>query len=139
MFTLTTSLPDEKWCVDVLRKVRWSDHVTCPYCSSGNVKKDGRYRSYQKYHCKCCKKWFNDKTGIIFYYSHSPSKTWFLVLYLFFVLWPGCSIREVSLETNTPYNRCYRFVRTVMEKLSSFPSPNSTVLQKATSSTSRPD
>jgi hypothetical protein len=49
-------------------------------------------------------------------------KTWFLVLYLFFVLWPGCSIKEASLETGTSYYRCYRFVRTVMEKLASFSS-----------------
>ncbi|MEO9295539.1 MAG: hypothetical protein ABI347_08065 [Nitrososphaera sp.] len=40
-------------------------------------------------------------------------------MYLFFVLWPGCSIRKAALETGVPYARCYRFVRTVMEKLSS--------------------
>jgi transposase-like protein len=44
MFTIATSLPDEKWCVDVLRKVRWNGRITCPYCNSGNVKKDGWYR-----------------------------------------------------------------------------------------------
>ena len=40
-------------------------------------------------------------------------------MYLYFVLWPGCSIREVSLEIVVPYPRCYRFIRTVMEKISS--------------------
>ena len=35
------------------------------------------------------------------------------------VLWPGCSIREISLEVMVPYPRCYRFIRTVMEKISS--------------------
>jgi transposase-like protein len=40
-------------------------------------------------------------------------------MYLYFVLWPGCSIREISLEVVVPYPRCYRFIRTVMEKLSS--------------------
>jgi hypothetical protein len=38
---------------------------------------------------------------------------------VYFVLWPGCSIREVSLEVVVPILRCYRFIRTVMEKLSS--------------------
>ena len=33
------------------------------------------------------------------------------------VLWPGCSIREVSLEIVVPYPRCYRFIRIVMEKI----------------------
>jgi hypothetical protein len=40
-------------------------------------------------------------------------------MYLYFVLWPGCSIREISLEVVVPYPRCYRFIRTVIEKLSS--------------------
>ena len=46
-------------------------------------------------------------------------KIWFLALYLYFVLWPGCSIREISFEIVVPYPRCYRFIRTVMEKISS--------------------
>ena len=41
-------------------------------------------------------------------------------MYLYFVLWPaGCSIREISLEVVVPFPRCYRFIRTVMEKISS--------------------
>ena len=39
-----------------------------------------------------------------------------MVLYLFFVLWP---IMETSLQTNIPYYVCYRFVRTVMERIAS--------------------
>jgi transposase-like protein len=55
----------------------------------------------------------------IFHYSHTPLKKWFIVLYLFFVLWPGCSIMETSLQTDIPYYICYRFVRTVMETIAS--------------------
>jgi transposase-like protein len=119
VFTLTTSLPDEGWCTNLLRKARWKDYILCPYCNLNNVKKDGLYRSYQKYFCKQCKRGFNDKTGTIFHYSHIPLKIWFLAMYLYFVLWPGCSIREVSLEVVVPYPRCYRFIRTVMKKISS--------------------
>jgi hypothetical protein len=42
-----------------------------------------------------------------------------------FVLWPGCSIREISLEVVVPYPRCYIFIRTVMEKISSSSSSSS--------------
>jgi transposase-like protein len=123
VFTLTTSLPDESWCTSLLRKMRWNDCVICPRCQSYNIKKDGHYRSYQKYFCKQCERWFNDKTGTVFHYSHTPLKIWFLAMYLYFILWPGCSIREVSFEVVVPYPRCYRFIRTVMEKLlSSLPS-----------------
>jgi len=120
VFTLSKFLPDEGWCAKVLRYIRWRDFcVVCPYCRSRNVKKDGHYRSYQKYFCKQCKKWFNDKTGTIFHYSHTPLKLWFLALYLFFVLWPGCSIHETSLEVGVSYYRCYKFIRSVMERLTS--------------------
>src|SRR5215510_452618 len=90
-----------------------------PRCQSYNIKKDGLYRSYQKYFCKRCERGFNDKTNTVFHYSHTPLKIWFLGMYLYFVLWPGCSIREISLEIVVPYPRCYRFIRTVMEKISS--------------------
>jgi len=123
VFTLATSLPDESWCTSVLREVRWKknkNNIICPRCQSNNVKKDGHYKSYQKYFCKQCERGFNDKTtGTVFHYSHTPLKIWFLALYLYFVLWPGCSIREISLESVVPYHRCYRFIRTVMEKISS--------------------
>jgi transposase-like protein len=69
--------------------------------SSENVKKNGGYRSCQKFYCRCCKKNFNDKTDTIFHYSHTPLKKWFMVLYPFFVLRPGCSIMEIA----TPANR----------------------------------
>jgi hypothetical protein len=46
-------------------------------------------------------------------------KIWFLAIYLYFVLWPGCSIRDTSLELVVPYPKCYRFIKTVMEKISS--------------------
>jgi hypothetical protein len=56
---------------------------------------------------------------ILCFTIHTPLKKWFLALYLYFVLWPGCSVREISLEVAVPYPRCYGFIRTVMEKLSS--------------------
>ena len=120
MFTLSVLLPNESWCSNLLRDIRWNKgRVECPRCYCYDIKKDGLYRCYQKYFCKQCKRWFNDKTDTTIHYSHTPLKKWFLALYLFFVLWPGCSIRETSSEVEVPYPRCYRFIRTVMEKLSS--------------------
>lgn len=121
MFNPVAFLPDERCCANLLRKIRWTryNRITCIYCHSQNIKKNGCYRSYQKFYCKCCKKNFNDKTDTIFHYSHTPLKKWFIVLYLFFVLWPGCSIMETSLQTDIPYYICYRFIRTIMERIAS--------------------
>ena len=46
-------------------------------------------------------------------------------MFLYFVLWSECSIREVSFESVKPYPSCYRFIRTVMEKISSSSSSSS--------------
>ena len=81
VFNLVAFLPDEPGCANLLRKIRWPryNRVTCMYCHSQNIKKNGCYRSYQKFYCKCCKKNFNDKTDTIFHYSHTPLKKWFMV------------------------------------------------------------
>ena len=57
--------------VQVYSEMLWNNCVICPRCQSNNVKKDGHYRSYQKYFCKQCERGFNDKTGTVFHYSHT--------------------------------------------------------------------
>lgn len=118
MFSLVKFPPLESYCASVLRKVRWNDsRAACPRCHSDNTKKDGHYRSYQKYFCKSCLRSFNDKTGTLFHYSRTPLSRWFIAIYLFFVLWIGCSIRETSIQVEIPYYRCYIFIRTLIERL----------------------
>ena len=58
---------------EVLRPVRWPDGVVCPICGESQyVKKRGKYQGHlQRYHCKKCKKSFNDKTGTILHRSYS--------------------------------------------------------------------
>ena len=75
MFTLTISLPNESWCSNLLRNVRWrKGNVVCPRCHSYDTKKDGQYRFYQKYFCKQCERWFNDKTGCISLFTYTVEK-----------------------------------------------------------------
>ena len=68
----------------------------------------------------------NDKTDTIFHYSHTPLKKWFIVLSILCIV-PGCSIMETSLQTDIPYYICYRFVRTVMERIASSSSKSDNV------------
>lgn len=118
MFTIGRFPASERYCSDVLRKARWGDSekATCPRCHFNNTKKDGLYRKvYQKYYCYDCERWFNVKTGTLFHYSRTPLNKWFLAIYMFFVLWTGCSMNEISSELLIPYERCYHFIRTMME------------------------
>jgi hypothetical protein len=57
------------------------------------------------------------KIGTLFHYSHTSLSRWFVAIYLFFVLWTGCSIRETSMQVEIPYYRCYVFIRTLVERL----------------------
>jgi len=137
MFTLLSCVRPERECASILRIARWGrrDHsrIRCPRCHSDRVKKDGHYRSYQKYFCHSCERSFNDKTGTLFHYSRTPLNIWFLALYLFFVLWIGSSILEISKEFLIPYYRCYGMIRTIMERISAIESRKGMLKKKVES------
>ncbi|MEJ9151301.1 IS1595-like element ISBsm2 family transposase [Bacillus smithii] len=46
-----------------VRETRFSKGLACVHCGSMSVKRNGRYRSRQRYLCKDCGKSFNDMTG----------------------------------------------------------------------------
>jgi hypothetical protein len=64
------------------------------------------------------------------HYSRTPLNIWFLVIYLFFVVWIGSSIRELSKEFLIPYERYYHMIMTLMERISIRESTKNRVLKK---------
>ena len=73
-------LIDEQQCYEKVRKLRWSDGVSCPHCMGSSediVKrgKSGRTEFCQRYHCKQCDKDFDDLTNTIFTGRHQSLKT----------------------------------------------------------------
>ncbi|BBU38898.1 hypothetical protein APP_11900 [Aeribacillus pallidus] len=46
-----------------VRETRFSKGLACVHCGSMSVKRNGKYRSRQRYLCKDCGKSFNDMTG----------------------------------------------------------------------------
>lgn len=49
--------------VEEVRETRFSKGLACIHCGSMSVKRNGKYRSRQRYLCKDCGKSFNDMTG----------------------------------------------------------------------------
>lgn len=49
--------------VSEVRETRFSEGLACIHCGSMSVKRNGKYRSRQRYLCKDCGKSFNDMTG----------------------------------------------------------------------------
>lgn len=57
-----------------IREARFSSGLGCVHCGSTDVKRNGKYRSRQRYLCKDCGKSFNDMTNTPFSGSHYPEK-----------------------------------------------------------------
>jgi transposase-like protein len=75
---------DDDKCYATVRLMRWSDGVQCPHCQSPNVKKRGRdktQRPRQRFHCRECRRDFDDLTGTIFAGHPRPLRVWMLCLY----------------------------------------------------------
>jgi hypothetical protein len=47
-----------------VRETRFSKGLAYIYCGSMSVKRNGKYRSRQRYFCKDCGKSFNEMTGV---------------------------------------------------------------------------
>jgi transposase len=108
-------MPDEEECVDVLRRIRWSDGVVCPHCSSRSVIRSGRHLLlYQRYRCKDCGRIFNDKTGTVFEGSRIPLRVWFFTALM---LQYKVSILELSRTLGMYYDAAYRMVKKLRESI----------------------
>lgn len=75
---IANAFPDEESCIIYLEKLRWDGFVTSPFdpISKVYVCKDGRYR------CRNTGKYFNVKTGTIFYNSKIDLQKWFIAIWL---------------------------------------------------------
>lgn len=57
-----------------IREARFSSGMGCVHCGSTSVKRNGKYRSRQRYLCNDCGKSFNDMTNTPFSGSRYPEK-----------------------------------------------------------------
>jgi len=57
-----------------IKESRFSSGLGCLHCGSTAVKRNGKYRSRQRYLCKDCGKTFNDMTNTPFSGSRYPEK-----------------------------------------------------------------
>lgn len=52
------------------------------YCGGRSVVKRGWRGLYQRYKCKDCGRWFNDKTGTVMTHSRLPLRIWFFTAFM---------------------------------------------------------
>lgn len=75
---ITAAFPDEETCISHLEKLRWDGFVVSPFDPISTVYacKGGRYR------CRNTGKYFNAKTGTIFYNSKIELQKWFIAIWM---------------------------------------------------------
>ncbi|MGQ4892703.1 MAG: transposase [Candidatus Njordarchaeia archaeon] len=103
----------EDICAQLLREIRWKNHISCPHCGSLNIRRRGKYGPYLKYECASCGRIFNDKTGTIFYRSHLPIKFWCAALILDEL---NYSILRISKILDISYDSAYRMIQKIRKK-----------------------
>jgi hypothetical protein len=64
----------------------------------------------------------------LFHYSHTTLNKWFLAICMFFVLWVGCSMRDISSVLYE--RRYYHFIRTMMLLVFIYSIPKTTKLKE---------
>ncbi|SDG46009.1 ISXO2-like transposase domain-containing protein [Paenibacillus sp. cl6col] len=85
--------------VGEIREVRFSNGLACVHCGSVNNKRNGKYRSRQRYICKGCGKSFNDMTESPISGTHYPHK-W---LKYFQMMVDGVTLPKIAEELE----RCF--------------------------------
>ncbi len=75
---LQRAFPDDSTCMGHLERIRWDGYVTSPFDPISKVYKcaNGQYR------CRNTGKYFNAKTGTIFYNSKIALPKWFAAIWI---------------------------------------------------------
>ena len=94
--------------------------MECFACYSSNVKRNGKYKCYQKYHCNECGKQFSERSFSFFYRHRFPEKVIMdAILLAFFV-----SSRNVSflllemIHIDVSHQSCYNWSKKFASKIS---------------------
>lgn len=113
--TIQSFMPSDAECAEALREVRWAAGLQCLYCGSSRVVRRGwRKRLYQRYRCKDCGSWFNDRSGTVLAHSKLPLRVWFFTA---FMIQFKVSVRELAKTLQRPYATVFRMVGKLRENL----------------------
>jgi transposase-like protein len=69
---------EETWCYELLRRTRWPDGVTCPYCGARHATTHSKPEATprRRYLCLGCRRTFSDLTGTPLARTNLPLATW---------------------------------------------------------------
>jgi transposase-like protein len=101
--------------VGEIREVRFSGGLACVHCGSVNIKRNGKYRSRQRYLCKECGKSFNDMTASPISGTHYPHK-W---LKYFQMMIEGVTLPKIAEELQIHISTAFYWRHKILNALRS--------------------
>jgi transposase-like protein len=114
-----TLFPDPKdditEMVGEIREVRFNSGLACIHCGSVRIKRNGKYRSRQRYLCKDCGKTFNDLTASPISGTHYPHK-W---LKYFHAMIDGVTLPKIAKELKIHISTAFYWRHKILNALRS--------------------
>jgi transposase-like protein len=73
--------PTQEKSIDRLEQIRWQGRVHCAYCGGERICRHASGdRALVRWQCEDCHRAFSATVGTIFHGTHTPLRSWFLVL-----------------------------------------------------------
>lgn len=107
------NFPDEQKCLEHLESLRWKDGVISPFDAFSTV----YHCSNNRFRCKNTGKYFNAKTGTLFYNTKIPLQKWFLTIWILSRRKRGISSVELAEEINITQKSAWYMLRRIQSYL----------------------
>lgn len=106
---ITRQFPNEEACMAHLEKLRWNGLVTSPFDPVSKVYqcKLGRYR------CRNTGKYFNAKTGTLFYNTKVPLQKWFMAIWIITGQRPEITSVDLAKELDLTQKSAWLMLRRI--------------------------
>ena len=116
---IAASFPDEEACIRHLEALRWDGFVVSPFDPISTVYscKGGRYR------CRNSGKYFNVKTGTIFYNSKIELQKWFMAIWMLATTDKPITSTQLGKDLNLTQKSAWYMIQRIKTYLGIEPDP----------------
>ena len=114
---IAIAFPNEDYCIQHLENLRWNGFVTSPFDPLSKVYKC----SGNRYRCRNTGKYFNAKTGTLFYNSKIELQKWFMALWLISNAKTKMTSTELGIQLGITQKSAWFLLRRIKKHLGMAP------------------
>ena len=117
--SLFERFPDEESATQWIESIRWENgERQCPHCESKNTY-EVKSRKPLPYRCRCCKKYFTVRMGMVLAESPVPLRKWAIAIYLVTTNLKGVSSMKLHRELDVSQPTAWFMLHRIREALRS--------------------